>query len=279
MVDWQAFFFAPDANWPERLQARARRRFGDSADAESAYTYALGKVSEDGWKRLREGYAGRGPPAGFLGITFVNLLEEYAVRKYGRRRPPAWLQRLGLIWKQVYELLCLKRQPPETIVVTLGPAAPGGNDEVRAAIREVRGRIPNCGAYVGEELVDDERLTRYGDEQTPQPSAALEDRDVLMVLGALRGLFAESRDSDAEAMAPVDQAGVLTSELPRLREALSLSDTERLLLKFVYLEGMSIARAARELPLHEQKARRMHKDMMARLQAVLAPLGFGIQRD
>lgn len=277
MVDWQEFFFAPGANWPERLQARARRRFGDSADAESAYTYALRRVSEDGWKRLREGYAGRGPPDSFLGITFVNLLEEYAVRKYGRRRPPAWLQRLGLMWKRVYELLCLKRQMPEAIVTTLGPTAPGGNDEVRSAIREVRGRIPDCGAYVGETPVDDGHLTGYGDEQNPQPPAALEDREVLMVLGALRGLLAESSDGDAQASGLLSEAGVEARELPRLREALSLSDEERLLLKFVYLEGMSIARAARQLPLHEQKVRRMHKNLMQRLQEVLTPLGFGTQ--
>jgi hypothetical protein len=37
----------------------------------------------------------RDAPASFLVVTFSHLLDEYRVRKYGRRRPPAWISRLS----------------------------------------------------------------------------------------------------------------------------------------------------------------------------------------
>src|SRR5262245_8190758 len=111
-IDWQALFFDSRAEWPARLMTRARRRYGPPPDAEAAYNHAFQAISENEWSRLSDGYRGSGTAEGFMAITFVNLLEEYAVRKYGRLRPPAWLQRLGGMWTRVFELLCLRRLEP-----------------------------------------------------------------------------------------------------------------------------------------------------------------------
>ena len=78
------FFGVQDALW-----ARARKRFGDTPDAESAMNYVLDTLGADGFIGAGAGYTGRGSPEGFIVIRAVNLMHDYATAKYGRPRPPA----------------------------------------------------------------------------------------------------------------------------------------------------------------------------------------------
>ncbi len=258
-VDWQGLYFDADADWPNRLMARARRRFGDSPDAEAAFNHALDAVSADDWARLRKGYRGTGSAEGFFAITFLNLLEDYAVRKYGRRRPPQWVQRLGPPWTRIYELLCLRRQAPEAIVALLHGEDRHPPDQLRQAIREVRGRIPDCGIRVGEEAAG-EATPEPGDDATPL--SALEGSDLAHLLGTLAGLLGGT--------APAVPA---RASLAALGRALSLEARERLLLRLVYQENCTIPEAARHLDLNERTARRVHGRVMERLRSALAEHG------
>ncbi len=260
-IDWPALFFDEEANWPRRLMARAHSRFGQGPDAEAAYNHALDGVSANDWERLAGGYTGKGTPQGFLAVTFMNLLEEYAVRKYGRRRPPVWLQRLGTMWKQVYEMLCLKRMEPETIVESLTARDAQSPAEVRTAITQVRGRIPGCGEFFGEATAEEE--SGVGDPvEHSTPTAELEGSELSVLLRVLGELLGPGEQSLGD---------VAAEQAAELRQRMELSNPERLLLKLVYQEGQSVTNAGRSLKMHERKARRMHHAVMARLSAVLGP--------
>jgi hypothetical protein len=269
-VDWQALFFDARAQWPARLMARARRRYGNTPDAEAAYNHAFEAVSLDDWARLRDGYRGSGSAEGFLAITFLNLIEEYSVRKYGRPRAPAWIQRLGGVWSRVYELLCLRRAAPEAIVDQL--CARPGHDAalVRRAIVEVRGRVTGCGERVGEHNVDEEIEP---EPSSATPASALERSEMAHLLAVLGGLFAR----------PDGPAGPSPGEPdpPRGRERIAALETgvqlatqERLLLRLIYEENCTIPEAARSLSLNERTARRMHERLMAQLREALSRHGF-----
>jgi hypothetical protein len=265
-IDWQALFFDARAAWPDRLMGRARRRFGNTPDAEAAYNHALDAISRDDWSPLRTGYRGSGSAEGFMAITFLNLLEEYAVRKYGRRRPPAWVQRLGGVWLRIYELLCLRRLEPETIVDTLCARDGHAPATVRKAIVEVRGRIPRCGERVGEHTVED--------EPEPEPVAntaasALEEGELSHLLQVLGGLFGQAGAAVTE---PASREA--RERAARLEQSLELSSQERLMLRLVYQENCTIPEAARSLSLNERTARRAHGRLMERLRETLARHGF-----
>jgi DNA-directed RNA polymerase specialized sigma24 family protein len=265
-IDWQALFFEPRAEWPARLMARARRRYGGTPDAEAAYNHAFQAISENGWSRLSDGYRGSGTAEGFMAITFLNLLEEYAVRKYGRPRPPAWLQRLGGLWKRVFELLCLRRLEPQ-FVVDLLCGANARESEVRAAIREVRARIPRCGEHTGEQE-DDGTIEQEPGLETP--ASELEQGELAHLLDVLAGLFGQQ-----SATQPMDTAAAnrARARIAALEHSLALTGEERLLLRLVYEENCSIPEAARQLSLNERTARRAHARLMDRLRAALTEQG------
>ncbi len=257
-VDWQALYFDEHAAWPTRLMARARRRFGDSPDAEAAYNYAIDTLSENDWARLREKYRGTGSAEGFMTISFLNLLEEYGVRKYGRPRPPAWVQRLGEPWTRIFELLCLRREAPERIVDLLLQQGHEDPPALHQAIRQVRGRIPTCGQRLGEESAGE---TTPEPIHTATPVQDMDNAEVGHLLGALLGL-AESASTEALTASARQAAG---------DAALQLSPKERLLLRLVYEENCSIPQAAHQLQMNERTARRTHTRLLGRLREALAP--------
>lgn len=265
-ADWQTLFFDPKAALGERLLARARKRFGSHEDGEAAYNYALQEISENNWQRLQDGYAGRGTREGFLCITFVNLLEEYAVKKYGRKRPPAWVQRAGEAWCAIFEMLCLKRLLPESIVERLTGRQHMDAESVRRAIVQVHSRIPDCGQY-DIETASAQAPQAAVEAEAPTALAITELGILLQALAAVVG--AESGEQANEKL--LTQATL--SRFGSLRMSLAVSNRERLALHLIYAQGHSVAAAARALDEPEHRVRIMHNKVLARMRAALAELG------
>lgn len=268
-IDWQSLFFDPSAQWPARLTARARRRYGGTPDAGAAYNYAFEEISRDDWARLRTGYRGTGSAEGFLAIAFLNLMEEYAVRKYGRRRAPAWVQRLGTPWTRIYELLCLRRLAPETIVDELRMREGHDVGVLRRAIADVRGRVTGCGEHVGEQTTDD-----VVEPPSSGVTAAteLERGELAHLLAVLRGLLADERR--APDVEPPPNPESARTRIAALSEHVRLTNEERLMLRLLYEENCTIPEAARALAMNERTARRAHERLMKRLRDALGRHGF-----
>ena len=119
--DWQHFVFDPKGRWIERMVRLAERRFPDAAVSGAAYNFAFENISDNDWRGL-ESYTGRAQPGTYLTVVFCRHLEDYSRARFGRPRPPAWLNRLGELWKRVYQMLCLERMEPGSIVDRLTAA-------------------------------------------------------------------------------------------------------------------------------------------------------------
>lgn len=257
-TDWAAVFFG-DSTLGERLRRRTQRRFGATPDAQAAYNYALDAISDNDWLRLRNGFRGRGSAKGFLAVTFANLLEEYAVKKYGRRRPPAWVKRLGGNWVRAFEMLCLRRLLPETIVDALAGGEHARRDAARRMVQQVGSRIRDCGKYTGEELHADTAALMDQAHQANTPDDTMDAAAWRHLQGAVQAVFCGTVEDTATAeLAPAtaDDAAVLTA-------------SQRLLLKLIYEDGYSVARAARALRWPTHRAHREHKSCLRRLQDCL----------
>ncbi|MFK8015886.1 MAG: hypothetical protein AB8G17_10660 [Gammaproteobacteria bacterium] len=262
--DWSALFFDPGNDLSGKFIARARKRYGNSPDAESAYNYALDRVSADNFAMLTERYAGKGSAAGFLSISFLNQMEEYARHKYPRARPPAWLKRLGDLWVRTWQMLCLQRQNPESIVDALGHNESDRRAEILAATAQIKARVPNCGQYVAEVTALDDEGPELTSEADDAPDQASERDTATVLLEVVSSLM-----SDASATPSAAQREALAS----VAKAVAMSDQERILLQLVYEQDHKIASAARAIGLERKQASRLHAALIARLRKALQPVG------
>ncbi len=58
----------------------------------------MDKLAEEDWRRLRA-FTGQSTLTTYIGALSLRLLEDFARIRFGRVKPPSWVQRLGGIWK------------------------------------------------------------------------------------------------------------------------------------------------------------------------------------
>lgn len=271
-MDWQTFFFDQQAQWPDRLMQVARRRFVDPVLAEEAYTAAFDRLVADNWSALGT-YTGKSNPGSYLVTVFSNLLEDFSRSRFGRVRPPAWLSRLGSLWKRVFELLCLERREPETVVDHVSARETLDADEVRRMIREIRAGVPSCGERTGA-FAEEGGMAEIDSTSTAQdaPETTLDRADVHQLLSVLGSLLDDQRRPDASGDAAAD-AGDYWQRWSTLRKRIQLDAEERLVLRMVYQDGVKVARAARAINQPEHQVRRMLKRTLAKLRQRLEEAG------
>lgn len=268
-MDWQRFLFDPNQQWIARLEKIARRRFPDRQLAEQAFEQALGQLQENDWARLHR-FQQRSSPGTFLVVVFRHLLEDFAVARFGKCRAPVWVQSLGRIWQLVYKKLCCERQVRQSVVEQLADDAHNAQ-QIEQIARTINAKIPDCGAQVMFESLsaasNEAAEIEIEDEQTLSPEQHLHKQQQQTMLSALQQVFA------ANGSWQLGSNGQLTGELASaLRQALD-ADTA-LLMKMVFQDELSIAKAAMILNLPEHTARRKIKACLEQWRKDLTKAGF-----
>lgn len=273
-MDWQAFVFNPVDAWMDRLNVLARRRFGEGSLADEAFNFAFEQISENRWERLN-GFCGRSQPGSYLIAVFNNELEDFARKKFGRPRPPAWLDRMGETWLRIFKLLCLERREPETIVDQLCARDERHPDDVRIIIRTIRGRIPDCGQQIIDVVTDEIPQTDCGDTRALGPEAQLDQLELAKLFEAVAATLTSGVDAHVKSAAGF--AHQAQGRWAQLAEKLKISDDERIVLRQVYQDGLRLSAVARNLGRPEHELRRMVQRTVTRLQRILEKEGFGIE--
>ncbi|MDI9245942.1 hypothetical protein [Marinobacter sp. CHS3-4] len=253
----------PDSGeyWAERVldptftgyvEKMARRRFGQDVLAEEATNYVLEELSEENWQRCRQ-YRGQSQVKTFLVSLASNLIEEFSRKRFGRPRPPVWLKAQGELWVRLWKMVCLERQPVPTVVDRLTLSGQRTVETVKQSIRVIKARIPTCGQGGAGECATD-------DIQSWSDATGLVSRDIpagTRVEQQATVLFRRlisSLESDADELAPLEDEAIpepmdteVTEKLRALHEQLQLDDEETVLLKMVFVDGLTKSKAARAL--------------------------------
>lgn len=268
MIVWQDIVFHPD--WMRRLERMAARRFPDDTTAEEASTFILDQLSHDNWQRCQS-FNGSSRPETWLFSVAANLLEEFARKRFGRARPPAWLQQQSELWVTIWHFLCLERQPGETIVDRF--SADGSREPalLRQIIRTIRARLPWCGAsqmpIPSEYLAEDDSTVNIIDLHQHSPAP----------LDAMAGALREELLASLHVLAGLDDTTAgLHDNLPALavlRQTLQLEDDERLLLKLHFQEGLSGQAIARLLGVPDHQPGRQIRRLLQRLRQAFDEAG------
>lgn len=268
-TNWPSVVFDPA--FMAGLDRMAAKRFVQPALAEEAVTAMIEALSENDWQRLLA-FSGKSQPSTFAYSVAGRAMEDFARRRFGRPRPPAWLQELGHAWVRLWHMLCLERQWPEAIKNRLVEDFQEGL--IDQAIRTIKQKIPRCGepgfsecctTELGlEQLPDDQGRTLTASLHQAQRSRALE------LLGQLLGPPEEQPGASQPTACPSNPEEALDT----IDTLLSLNEDDRLLLSLSYEDGLSSRKIAEILGTSAATVQRRLQTIRAELQGCLQQLGF-----
>lgn len=239
---------AENLNLLDRL---ASRRFSNQTLAEEACVYTLEKMEEEQGRRLA-GYDGRARFSSYFAAVALRLFEDFSRTKFGRRRPPAWLQKLGGVWLQIYTLLCLERHEMMAAVEIMISRHRLSRATSEHMGHTIKSNVTNCGSHQGQEVHMDE------EEQTDQ------DCDPV----------AEHLDQQQKKLFFQALFQIVTSESPATNHAtfpslqnlaMNLSGQEKILLKLCYQDGLPISEAGRMVGLSSNQIHGKMRRLFSRL--------------
>lgn len=258
LTDWKTRVL----NHWDTITALSVRRFGSTSLAEEAALAALEGLSKDDWARLKK-YKGEASFKSYLAVLVARLFEDFARKRFGRLRPPAWVSSLGGIWVKLFIALCQERLGLEWAVeaVHQGQGVSSRN-EVEEAAYTLLGRIPDCGSSRGEtelnEASEAERIQEAdGDIGAYEKTQSLELFQTLCSI-----ILGKNNNIDGTA---------IHSKFSQLN--ISLSSEERLLLKFHFQDGMNVTEAGRMLSLNRFQVHGRLKRLMKKLRAEFDRVG------
>lgn len=254
-IDWPAIVFSEQTQG--RIRALCERRFGHTADAEVASDYVLEHLSADNWSQCRK-FTGKSRPETFLYTLCSNLVEEYARKKFGRIRPPAWLQQLGDTWLTVWKFICLERQPVPVAIERLAGTEESLRDSgtLTDMVKTIKARLPWCGQQTGE--IPLEEYHQDAPEEADDQDPGLEPLLLLLhqlVLG----------EEDAPSLAAWQAPDTLSA----VQESIALTDEQLLILRMAYVDGLKFSAIARTLNLPTHQPARLAQRAIASIRDAL----------
>lgn len=279
-VDWQTLVV--DQNWLEKLDVITSRRFGNSALAEESASYVIEKLSENNWGRLKC-FKGNSSPRTFLYSTAINLVEEFSRIKFGRPRPPAWLERRGKVWVDVWKKLCLERQDKDWVIDSVSYFHDFKVHKISEIICYIKSKFPWCGVVHqevplsmflrdGESASENnlEELVEYKQPLDSLSKCKYEDA-ALMAFSILCGNAFLNIDDVKNGSCP--ESVWLLDKLSDIQAAIDLRDDEYLLLKMYFVDGVKQKDIASMLGLSASKLSRQLKSLLVRIERAFVESG------
>lgn len=227
-------------------------------------------------------------PDAYILTAFRHELVDFARREFGYKRPPAWVQRLGRLWEEVFRLLCVYGRHPEEIKGSLvfghrrhtyveDPDQQARQAVVEEAIRIILAKVTDCLQRISVSpilrSVDGDTEVSVVDTLA-DGEGSIEDRaerDALEhILEALAALLDPAKNPSAPAYHLSD---IFYLRFDQIRKSLLLTDDERILLRMIFHEGMSVAEVARQLGTPEHVTRRAKARVQERIRQALADAG------
>jgi hypothetical protein len=262
--------------WMDRIDRLALKRFGQPGLAEEAAAYALERLTEDEWAICRH-YSGLSRPEHYLLTVLNNLFEAFSRHRFGRLRPPVWMQREGELWVQIWKKICLERQPIPSVLDQLANTLTHTRDFLGNIVTVIKARLPMCGSSqreIAAENSDD--ANDYDDVvEHEEPPAQLQHQHLEETLFVLQQLFlADNCPSDRVMDNSVELCHLNAGQIEQLHTSLKLTAEERLLLKMVYQEGMKLKLVAKALGMPAYQPGRLLKAIHQRIHQAMVSSGF-----
>lgn len=280
-IDWPALVFNEASM--KAFEKLAKKRFNEGVLAEEAVTHVLEGLSANDWGRCKA-FKGNARPTTYLYSLASNLIEEFARQRFGRPRPPTWLQEQGELWVQMWKLLCLERQLLPSILDRLCANGAREASFLENVARTIKARMPNCGlSAMDHQLTEDISMISDAQQSAADPDEsefAHENAEITEVVIMLRSVLAEpasATDFSAETRASArDYVVERAAQLRRLKEELTLTDEENVLLRMIFVDGFSKSAASKAMGMPSHQAGRIANAALARIGAAMRNCGLSL---
>ena len=267
-IDWEAIVISEA--WIEHLERLALRRFGEGVLADEASTFVLDRISENNWSKLSQ-FRGKAKPETFLYKISSQLLEEFSRQRFGRLRPPAWLEREGGLWLRIWKMLCLERQPSTRVTDILSLEECRDKPYIEAIQKTIKARIPDCGITLYTVAIDHTGSQNEADTSNSSAielkgNATLEQSLGHQELEEVCFLFAELLENlDCPSNSGMNDNIQHWKDLSVLQESINLSEEETLVLRMAFQEGLQLKVIAQALSMPAYQPGRMLKRLFSRI--------------
>ena len=284
-----------DLVWSEHgakeIEWLAQKRFSAGPLAEEAATFVLEQLSDNNWKKCHA-FKGQSSPKTFLYSLTHTLLEDFSRKRFGRPRPPSWLQRQGSLWVDIWKKTCLERQSRQTVIDQLCTNQIRQASLVENIMRTIYARIPSCGLVIKEpEAVADiiDHVDQHDADNAMLDNTTFDkvggfssqrqvQKEILLML---RTLFSSPTDdtyklSDECLDQDVAKTAISDEKLQQLRQAIELQPQEKIMLKMLYEDGLSRATIANALSMSNYEVDRDIRKILTRIADQLKQYGLSI---
>jgi RNA polymerase sigma factor (sigma-70 family) len=220
----------------------AARRFVDDNLAQEAVSFALDGLQAANWQRLQS-FSGKSRFSTFLSSVVLRLFEDFARKRFGRLRPPIWLQKLGGIWLTLFRLLCQERLSRHEAVDNLAINRGHNRQELEETAATITGEIHDCGHARGHSQATEQEDLDYHaankNQRHDDCESRLNSREKKLIFSSIfTHLTSNRQDTELAKMF----SGLLQHEI-------KLKPQEKLLLKLCFQDGVAISEAGRMLGL------------------------------
>jgi DNA-directed RNA polymerase specialized sigma24 family protein len=253
VVDWKERTLL---HW-DKINALAVRRFGRSPLAEEAALAVIDGLAAEDWQRVRA-FSGQASFSSFIMAISARLFEDFARKRFGRVRPPLWVQAFGGIWQRLFQTLCLERLPVnDAVEIVHQRQVAAEKTAIEAAAYELLARIPDCGMARGLEVAYEGEALADGDGGAAGPAGTLEEREQKELFQVVFQLvLGEELRADGDG----------TLQKYRMVK-IHLVPEEKLLLKLCYQDGLGVTEAGAMLGMSRFQVHGRMRRLLARLQA------------
>ena len=247
----------------DKINALAVRRFGSSPLAEEAALAVIDGLAAEDWQRVRA-FSGQASFSSFIMAISARIFEDFARKRFGRIRPPLWVQAFGGIWQRLFQALCLQRLPVnDAVEIVHQRQLAAEKTTIEVAAYELLARIPDCGMARGLEVAYEEETEIEGDRGAAGPAGTFEHREQRELFEAVfQLLLGQDLRADSDDL------------LQKYRMVkINLAPEERLLLKLCYQDGLGVTEAGAMLGMTRFQVHGRMRRLLARLQAEFARCG------
>ncbi len=253
VVDWKERTLS---HW-DKINALALRRFGRGPFAEEAALAVIESLEADDWQRVRA-FSGQASFTSFVMAISARLFEDFSRKRYGRVRPPLWVQALGGIWQKLFQVLCLERLPVnDAVEVVHQRQVATEKNTIETAAYELLSRIPDCGMVRGLEVAYEDEVPFEGESGGQGPAGTFESREQKELFQAVFQLvLGQEQDDVGEG---------LLKKYHMLK--ITLAPEEKLLLKLCYQDGLGVSEAGEMLGMTRFQTHGRMRRLLQRLQA------------